>query len=52
LFGDSGTLIQSYGAIALATGVLAQQSVFAQPVTPVIPAPSLVTAVPRVSAVA
>jgi hypothetical protein len=51
LFGDSGTLIQSFGAVALATGVLSTPSVFAQPVTPVIPAASLVTPVQRVAKV-
>jgi hypothetical protein len=51
LHGDSGTLIQSYGAVALATGVLTPPPVFAQPVTPVIPPASLVTRVPRPSAV-
>jgi hypothetical protein len=51
LYGDSGTLVQSYGAVALATGVLSTPAVFAQPVTPVIPAASRVTSVPRVSAV-
>jgi hypothetical protein len=52
LFGDGGTLIQSYGAVALATGVLTQTSAFAQPVTPAIPAATLVTPVPRVAKVA
>jgi hypothetical protein len=52
LFGDAGTLIQSYGAVALATGVLTLPSVFAQPITPIIPAAALVAPIPRVERVA
>lgn len=52
LFGDSGTLIQSYGAVALATGVLTLPSAFAQPVTPYVTPASFVTKIPRVSALA
>jgi hypothetical protein len=52
LFGDSGELIQSYGAVALVTGSQPLVSVFAQPVTPLIPATARVPSIPRVSKVA
>jgi hypothetical protein len=52
LFGDSGELIQSYGAVALVTGSQPLVSVFAQPVTPLIPAMARVASIPRVSRVA
>jgi hypothetical protein len=51
LFGDSGTLIQAYGAVALATGVLSLPSVFAQPITPIIPPAARVASTPRLAAV-
>jgi hypothetical protein len=51
LFGDSGELIQSFGAVALIAGSQPLTSVFAQPVTPLVaPAPP-VTGIPRVSKV-
>lgn len=52
LFGDSGTLIQSYGAVALIAGSQPLASVFAQPVTPLVAPVALVTSVPRLSKVA
>jgi hypothetical protein len=52
LFGDSGELIQAFGAVALIAGSQPLASVFAQPVAPLIPPTALVTAIPRVSKVA
>jgi hypothetical protein len=52
LFGDSGTLIQSYGAVALVAGSQALPSVFAQPVTPYITPAAPIPAIPRISKVA
>jgi hypothetical protein len=49
LHGDSGTLIQSYGAVALATGILTPPPAFAQPVAPRIPPVSQVTPVPSIA---
>jgi hypothetical protein len=51
LFGDSGTLIQSYGAVALIAGSQPLASVFAQPVAPLVAPAAPVTSVPRVSKV-
>jgi|GEM_PF-3145715 hypothetical protein len=51
LFGDSGELIQAFGAVALISGSQPLASVFAQPVAPLIPPTALVTAIPRVSKV-
>jgi hypothetical protein len=52
LHGDSGLLIQSFGAVALIAGAQTLPSVFTQPVTPAIPPTALVTSVPRVAKVA
>jgi hypothetical protein len=49
--GDSGLLIQSFGAVALATAVQANPSIFSSARTPVIPPPAVVTAVPRINAI-
>jgi hypothetical protein len=38
LYGDSGLLIQSYGAVALLTGPLNAASVYGLPVAPAVPA--------------
>jgi hypothetical protein len=51
LHGDSGTLIQSYGAVALVAGLQTPPTALAQPVTPSVPATALVTAIPRVAKV-
>jgi hypothetical protein len=51
LFGDSGELIQAFGAVALISGSQPLASVFAQPVTPLVAPAPLVTAVQRVSKV-
>lgn len=50
LSGDSGTLIQSYGAVALATSPVALQAT-AQAATPVIPPTAIVTAPAPIQAV-
>jgi len=52
LYGDSGTLIQSYGAIALVAGTQSLPPVFSQPSTPAVTAAALVTAPLRLSKVA
>jgi hypothetical protein len=53
LTGDTGLLVQSYGAVALLAGVAANASILAQAAaTPLIPAPATVTPVPSVNAVA
>lgn len=49
LYGDSGLLIQSYGAVALLTGPLNASPVYVAPVAPVIPPVARVTAYPRTS---
>lgn len=53
LTGDSGLLVQSYGAVALLAGVQANASVFAQAAaTPLVTPPAIVAAIPRVNAIA
>jgi hypothetical protein len=49
LHGDGGTLVQSYGAVALAGGPLAPASIYGRPATPAVPAVAPVTALPRVA---
>ena len=52
-YGDAGELIQSYGAVALATGPQAlAASAFAQPVTPIIPPAAIVSPVAATATVA
>jgi hypothetical protein len=52
-YGDAGELIQSYGAVALATGPQAlAASAFAQPLTPIIPPAAIVSPVGATAAVA
>jgi hypothetical protein len=48
LHGDGGTLVQSYGAVALLAGPLALTSIVGLPTTPAVPAVAPVTAIPRV----
>jgi len=50
LYGDSGTLIQSYGAVALATSPLAIPALYGLPTTPAISAvaPVALTRIPRI----
>ena len=52
LHGDSGMLIQAYGAVALLVGAQALPPVYAQPIAPVIPPVARVTSIPRISKVA
>jgi len=49
LHGDSGLLIQSYGAVALAASPLAVAALYGLPPKPAIPAVAPVTATPRVA---
>jgi hypothetical protein len=52
-YGDAGELIQSYGAVALATGPQAiAASAFAQPITPIIPPAAIVSPVTAAAKVA
>ena len=52
LYGDSGTLIQAYGAVALVAGTQALPPVYSQAVTPLVSAVAPVTGIPRVAKVA
>lgn len=52
LHGDSGLLIQSYGAVALLTGPLAQTAVYGLAPAPAIPAASDITPYPRIDTMA
>lgn len=49
LDGDAGTLVQSYGAVALLTGPIALTSIYGLPATPPVSAVASVTAAPRVA---
>lgn len=49
LHGDGGTLVQSYGAVALASGPLALASIYGLRGTAAVPAVAPVTALPRVA---
>ena len=50
-YGDSGLLVQSYGAVALLSGPLAFASVYGLPPTPAVPPVAPVAASPRVAPV-
>jgi hypothetical protein len=52
LYGDSGTLIQSYGAVALIAGTQSLPPVFLPPIARAIPPPAPVAAIPRLAKVA
>ncbi len=49
LQGDSGLLVQSYGAVALLTGPVALASVYGVPAAPAVPAVAPVAAAPRIA---
>jgi hypothetical protein len=49
LHGDAGTLVQSYGVVALLAGPLALTSILGLPATPAVSAVAPVTALPRVA---
>jgi hypothetical protein len=49
LHGDGGTLVQSYGAVALLSGPLAVASIYGLPAAPAITAVAAVPAQPRIA---
>jgi hypothetical protein len=51
LHGDSGTLVQSYGAVALLAGPVALTALYGLPQAPAIPAVAAVPAIPRLARV-
>jgi hypothetical protein len=52
LYGDSGTLVQSYGAVALLEAPLAFAPVYLQPLVPAVPPVAPVTRTARVDVAA